>query len=98
LWQPDGLENNQFRAHISGMVEASPDIPPNPSEFVNGRRITGYGWGWMVDIQRIRLAKFPGNPMITRRRFDTLELAREEALRLGPIKEIDESEYASQTP
>jgi hypothetical protein len=52
----------------------------------------------MVDIQRIRLAKFPGNPMITRRRFDTLELAREEALRLGPIKEIDESEYASQTP
>jgi hypothetical protein len=40
-----------------------------------------------------------GKPLITFRKFDTLELAREAALRLGPIKEIDEGEYdPPQTP
>lgn len=92
MWQQGGLEKGQLRAHIWGMTETSPEL-------INGRRIVGRPWGWLVDLERIRLAKFPGKPLITFRKFDTLELAREAALRLGPIQEIDESEYdPSKTP
>jgi hypothetical protein len=31
-------------------------------------------------------------------KFETFELASEAAIKLGPIAEIDESEYAFQTP
>ena len=72
--------------------------PSNPVEIINGRRIRGHSWGWTLDTKHIRLAKFPGQPLIVFQRFDTLELAREAAIRLGPIVEIDESEYAAQTP
>jgi hypothetical protein len=75
------------------MTEPPPNAPLGPSEFINGRRIVGYPWGWVVDIARIRLAKFPGEPLTVFRKFETLELAREAAIGLGPIKEIDESEY-----
>ena len=81
------------------MSELPPDKPLGPSEFINGRRIVGYPWGWVVDKDRIRLAKFPGEPVVTRIKFDTYELAREAALALGPIQETDESEYGqSQAP
>jgi hypothetical protein len=72
--------------------------PSNPVEIVNGRRIKGHPWGWMLEFQHIRLAKFPGQPLVTFQRFDTLALARVAANELGPIVEIDESEYDPQTP
>jgi hypothetical protein len=70
-----------------------------PPEFINGHRIQAYTWGVSVVIELIKLAKFPGEtPLKVYGRFDTLELAREAALRLGPIKEIDEAEYYSRKP
>jgi hypothetical protein len=81
------------------MTETAPTASPEPPEFINGRRIVGYPWGWLVDMERVRLAKFPGQPLTVFQKFVTLELAREAATRLGPIKEIDESEYGpSLTP
>jgi hypothetical protein len=71
--------------------------PSNPVEIVNGRRIKGYSWGWTLEFQHIRLKKFPDQPLITFRRFDSLELAREMANKLGPIVEIDESECAARS-
>jgi hypothetical protein len=94
LWQPGHLGIGLFRAHILGMESD----PSNPLEVINGRRINGHSWGWTVEFQHIRLAKFPGEPLISWQRFDTLALAREAAKELGPIVEIDESEYASKTP
>jgi hypothetical protein len=93
LWRPNGLENESSAAHILMMTETQPTNSLGPPEFINGRRIQGYTWGWVVDIELVNLAKFPGQPLTVFRKFDTLELAREAALRLGPIKEIDESEY-----
>jgi hypothetical protein len=52
----------------------------------------GYPWGWVVDLDRISLAKFLGEPMVTRITFETYELAIEAALALGPIQETDESD------
>ena len=67
-------------------------------EFINGRRIQAYTWGVSVEIELIKLAKFPGEPLAVFGKFDTLELAREAALRLGPIAEIDEAEYYARAP
>jgi hypothetical protein len=72
------------------MAEFPLNEPLGPPEFINGRRIQGYPWGWVVDMKRTRLAKFPGEPLTVFGKFDTLKLAREAAVRLGPIKEIDE--------
>jgi hypothetical protein len=73
--------------------------PSSPIEIINGRRVKQHSWGWTVEVQHIRLAKFPGQPLISWTRFDTQEQAREAANRLGPIVEIDESEYyASKAP
>jgi hypothetical protein len=75
------------------MNELPPNRPLGPPEFINGSQILGYPWGWVVDKDRIRLAKFPGEPLVTLIKFDTYKLAREAALALGPIQETDESEY-----
>jgi hypothetical protein len=72
--------------------------PSDLVEIINGRRIKGHSWGWTLEFQHIKLAKFPGQPMITFQRFDSQESAREAANQLGPIVEIDESEYDPQTP
>jgi len=80
------------------MTEAPFTNRLGPPEFINGRRIQAFTWGVSVEIELIRLAKFPGEPLTVLSHFDTLELAREAALQLGPIKEIDESEYYARTP
>jgi hypothetical protein len=80
------------------MTEAPFTNRLGPPEFINGRRIQAYTWGVSVEIELIKLAKFPGEPLTVYGRFDTLELAREAALRLGPFKEIDEAEYYSRMP
>ena len=80
------------------MTEAPFTNRLGPPEFINGRRIQAYTWGVTVEIELIKLAKFPGEPLSVFRRYETLELAREAALRLGPIEEIDEAEYFSRTP
>jgi hypothetical protein len=72
--------------------------PSSVREVVNGRLIRGYSWGWMLEFEHIGLARFPAEPLVVWRKFDTFELAREAAVQLGPIPEIDESEYAFQTP
>jgi hypothetical protein len=72
--------------------------PSNPVEIINGRRIKGDSWGWMLEYERILLAKFPGQPLVTWKKFETQELAREAATSLGPLQEVDESKYATQTP
>jgi hypothetical protein len=82
-----------------GMTEPPLNEPLGPPEFINGRRIQGYPWGWVVDKELVKMAKFPGQPLTVRMKFDTLELAKEAAVSLGPIQEIDESEYRpTQTP
>jgi len=72
--------------------------PSSVREVVNGRLIRGYSWGWMLEFEHIRLARFPGQPLVVWQKFETFELASEAAIKLGPIAEIDESEYAFQTP
>jgi hypothetical protein len=74
------------------MSELPLNRPLGPAELINGRRIMGYPWGWVVDLDRISLAKFLGEPMVTRITFETYELAIEAALALGPIQETDESD------
>ena len=80
------------------MTEAPFTNRLGPREFINGRRIQAYAWGVTVEIELIKLAKFPDEPLSVFRKYETLELAREAALRLGPIEEIDEAEYFSRTP
>ena len=65
-------------------------------DVVNGRCIRGYPWGWTLDYERIKLAKFPGQPAVTFLKFESLELARKAAINLGPLQEVDESKYAAQ--
>jgi hypothetical protein len=89
-----GLASEQFRAHIQEMTSDA----SSSAEIVNGRRILGRPWGWQLEFQRIRMAKFPDKPLTSWQKFDTLELAREAANRLGPIQEIDESEYDPKKP
>ena len=84
----------QFRAHTGGME----NDPSSFREIINARLIRGYSWGWMLEFEHIRLARFPGEPLVVWRKFDTFELAREAAVKLGPIPEIDESEYDFRTP
>jgi hypothetical protein len=74
------------------MTEESFTNSLGPPEFINGRRIQGYRWGWVVEKDHIKLAKFPGEPLVTTIGFDTYEQAKEAALALGPIQEIDEGE------
>jgi len=62
-------------------------------EIINGRLLRGYSCGWMLEFEHVRLARFPGQPLVVWRKFETFELAREAAVKLGPITEIDESEY-----
>ena len=94
MWADGGLASERFRAHIQGMTSDA----SNSAEIVKGRRILGRPWGWQLEFQRIRMAKFPDKPLTSWQKFDTLELAREAANRLGPIQEIDESEYDPKTP
>jgi hypothetical protein len=77
------------------MIGAPSTKPLGPPEFINGRRIQAYAWGVSVEFELIKLAKFPGQPLRVCRKYETLELAREAAQRLGPIKEIGEAEYDS---
>jgi hypothetical protein len=72
--------------------------PSSVREVVNGRRIRGYSWGWMLEFEHVIFANFPGEPLVVWQRHETLEDAREAAVKLGPIPEIDESEYAFRTP
>ena len=70
----------------------------HPVDVVNGRRIRGFPWGWTLEYEHIKLAKFPGQPAVTFLKFESLELAREAAINLGPLQEVDESKYAAQAP
>ena len=99
MWRGFGLENGPDRAHIRRMSELPLNKPLGPAELINGRRILGYPWGWVIDTDRISLVKFLGEPMVTRVTFETFDMALEAALALGPIQETDESEDGSpQTP
>ena len=92
MWRGFGLENGPDRAHIRRMSELPLNKSLGPTKIVNGRRILGYPWGWVVDLDRISLATFLGEPMFTRTTFETYDLALEAALALGPIQETGESD------
>ena len=71
---------------------------PRTIEIVNGRRIQKRIWGWMLEYEHIRMIKFPGEPLITWTRFEALKFAREAAIKLGPIQEVDEANMIPKRP
>jgi hypothetical protein len=71
VWADGGLASQRFSAHIQEMTSDA----SSSAEIVNGRRILGSPWGWQLEFQRIRMAKFPDKPLTSWQKFDTLELA-----------------------